>query len=556
MFTAHVLVEGLLIWNPNPWVLALRHALFVSAGLLLAFSLVAQPHVVPMVVASAAALVAAVAPVFAAQAGGGAWVWLSVPGSLLGAGAFAMAALLYRRAMGPLDDGGRKSLFWGLVGTAAVTLGYPALRLTPGGTALGAALSAVATLAVGAGIILQVLIQRQELRVLSDLAMTLNRTHEQKTAASEGLRHAMTLLGIQHGWVYLERPGARGYVLAATERLPQVLAYRDRELMRGECRCLQLLDTGQLRRPINLVECLRMERAGMGRTVHATVPLQTAGKVSGVMNLVLPPGRHFTARELDVLSSVGHLVGLALERGRLFDEVQQKEQARRALLERLITAEEDERRRIARELHDQAGQGLTAMILNLELARALASDGDGRLDATLGQLKGIAESTLEDIRRVIYDLRPSILDDLGLVAAMDWFVTTLVKPAGIRTRLEVEGVPNRLPPVVETTLFRLAQEALTNVLRHARATEVTVRLRGEGESVVLVVKDNGQGFLPEAVRGPTLRGGLGVHGMRERAALLGGGLHIRSSPGEGTEVEARIPLEGAGRDGEDEDPGG
>jgi signal transduction histidine kinase len=207
------------------------------------------------------------------------------------------------------------------------------------------------------------------------------------------------------------------------------------------------------------------------------------------------------------------------------------------LLEKLISAQEDERRRIARELHDEAGQALTALILNLEMAEQAEERAD---PAQLRRLRGIAEDTLAELRRLIYDLRPTILDDLGLAAAVRWYVKESVEPQGLAVTMTIDGTDARLPHHLETAVFRIVQEALTNILKHAQAQRADVTIHLRPSDVRVRISDDGRGFDLSAVT--TRRdGGLGVMGMRERAELLGGRLEVSSGP-QGTTVEAVIPV--------------
>ena len=163
-------------------------------------------------------------------------------------------------------------------------------------------------------------------------------------------------------------------------------------------------------------------------------------------------------------------MGVAIERAQLLDELQDKERLRSDLIKKLLTAYEDERRRIARELHDETGQSLTALMLNVEMLRNLVEQGRGASVDELDRLKALAEATLEEVRKMIYDLRPTILDDLGLAAALRWYVHHQVEPRGLVVGLKLELGDARLDPVLETAVFRIAQEALWNTVKHAAAT--------------------------------------------------------------------------------------
>lgn len=217
-------------------------------------------------------------------------------------------------------------------------------------------------------------------------------------------------------------------------------------------------------------------------------------------------------------------------------------QQRRMLLNRVITAQEEERRRISRELHDETGQSLTALGLGLEAAIAeLHSEQRQSLDSRLQSLAHVATDAIEELDRLVLDLRPAQLDHLGLVATLRWYVARVSSQAGLRVQLEVRGEAQRLQPEVETALFRIAQEAVTNVVRHAEAGEARVVLTFEPDLLSLEVSDDGIGF-DEATTNvaPT---SLGLIGMRERAHLAGGVLVVRSHPGEGTRVSVTVPLE-------------
>lgn len=225
--------------------------------------------------------------------------------------------------------------------------------------------------------------------------------------------------------------------------------------------------------------------------------------------------------------------------------LQSETRARAALLERTVSAQEDERRRIARELHDETSQSLAALVLDLNAANlALAAGEPAEAIQRLQISKAIAERLLDDVHRLIRDLRPSLLDDLGLSAAIAWYGEQRLKPLGIAVEFQHDGVDRRLPDAIETAVFRIAQEAIANVVKHAEASKVRIALQmGEG-CVTLAVEDDGKGFdIPRgdvaAVAGSR---GMGLQSIQERVSTLGGELTIRSAPGGGTSLSVRIPL--------------
>lgn len=212
------------------------------------------------------------------------------------------------------------------------------------------------------------------------------------------------------------------------------------------------------------------------------------------------------------------------------------ERVSRDAVRRVVEAQELERARLARELHDETGQALTSILLGLKSLEGRVDTDDGG-DA-VAELRDLVVSTLQDVRRLAVELRPAALDDFGLVPAIERLRDTVEEQGGFSVDVHSAIGDERLPPETETALYRIVQEALINVLKHADATRVSVRLSQAEKSVTLVVQDDGKGFHPESVRD----GGLGLVGMQERVALLGGRLTVQSSEGGGTLLKAEVPL--------------
>jgi signal transduction histidine kinase len=219
-------------------------------------------------------------------------------------------------------------------------------------------------------------------------------------------------------------------------------------------------------------------------------------------------------------------------------QLRDREEARSQLLRKVITAQEDERKRIARELHDETTQDLAVLAMGIDGARdAYRSGKEPRFD----EVKALAVRTLEDVHRLILDLRPSVLDDLGLLSAIRWYADRTLVSRGVSARCEFGELP-RLPPEMETALFRMCQEMLSNVARHAAASAVLVQVGVERGQVVVDVEDDGKGFDEGALAGDDGRKHWGLMGIRERAEILGGVATIESEPGQGTHVVVRVPL--------------
>jgi signal transduction histidine kinase len=221
---------------------------------------------------------------------------------------------------------------------------------------------------------------------------------------------------------------------------------------------------------------------------------------------------------------------------------QQADQERvRLLLSKVISAQEDERRRVARELHDETSSSLAAVVMRVQAAVKEAPPGE--LRARLEETQALAVHTLDEVHRQIRGLRPSVLDDLGLQSAIRWCAETSLEKRGIAVRSEFSGFTERLSPAIETVVFRVAQEAMTNIARHAQAESVLIQAAVKGNQLSLEIEDDGRGFLPERLAAPGSEGrGWGLLGMRERVEMLGGTLQIDSSPGQGTHLSLALPL--------------
>lgn len=239
---------------------------------------------------------------------------------------------------------------------------------------------------------------------------------------------------------------------------------------------------------------------------------------------------------------------LALAFNRMLDRL---DNTRREQAMLILQAQEEERRRVALELHDESSQNLTALLVHTEIlqqalqtlpATALTPETREQLRAGLQQLTRLTQHTLESIRTLALQLRPSVLDDLGLPAALRWLAEDcrqrLQMTVDLQLDPQISSVAGKAyPSLYETTLFRVAQESLTNVARHARATHVSIELVQDEKQVALRIRDNGQGYAASQ-----RRSGLGITGMQERVSLLNGTLNLCSEPGRGTTVEAVLPL--------------
>jgi signal transduction histidine kinase len=238
------------------------------------------------------------------------------------------------------------------------------------------------------------------------------------------------------------------------------------------------------------------------------------------------------------------------------DALEAHNEQRGRLLRKVISAQEEERKRLARELHDETCQKVAA--LGIRIDTALAAGSTAEMRDRLGDARALASKTLEDIHRVIFDLRPSVLDDLGLLSAIRWYAARQLEPKGISVRYDFPEGEIEVAPEAETALFRAVQEAINNIARHSRAESALIEIDTPPGELRIEIEDDGAGFDVASVQAPSESGrGLGLLGLRERMELLGGTVEVDSSPGDGTRVtfhmKARGPADaGAKSDGSTE----
>jgi signal transduction histidine kinase len=266
-------------------------------------------------------------------------------------------------------------------------------------------------------------------------------------------------------------------------------------------------------------------KLGMLAALYA--PLIVRGEPIGLMIVgdKLVPDRRFSTEDLRLAETFGSRAAVAADQGR---------QIQRNVFRRVVGAQEEERRRLARELHDETGQALTSILLGLK--RLEDSRGED-LSKAIAEVRQHLVQTLQDVRRLAVELRPKALDDFGLEPALERLATGFSEQTGIEVELEAR-VEGRLPSDVETVLYRIVQEALTNVVKHARASRVSILVTRKNGSVAAVIEDDGKGFDPTSVR----KDGVGLLGMRERISLLEGRFSIESREGAGTTLVVEVPL--------------
>jgi PAS domain S-box-containing protein len=277
----------------------------------------------------------------------------------------------------------------------------------------------------------------------------------------------------------------------------------------------------------------------------ACIPLAVGQKMMGVL-VAFSPKEQLQDQEQAMLLALASQAALAIENARLFEQVCAGRDRLQILSRQLVEVQEAERRSLARELHDEIGQALTLVKINLQAA---LRSPDPMPAPHLAESIGIVDRTLQQVRKLSLDLRPSLLDDLGLVPALRWYVDRQGQLGGFTAQFAGDPLEERLPPEVEIACFRIVQEALTNVMRHAGARQVRVELRRGQEELRLTICDDGEGFdVPAAWAGAVRGESLGLLSMEERVQLLGGRIEFESEPGQGTEIRVCLPAPGAGEE--------
>ena len=357
----------------------------------------------------------------------------------------------------------------------------------------------------------------------------------------------------------------RGGMIETNSKLCEMLGYTREELL--------LLNVADLIPPEDLAAApVRFDELRSGRTLlterllrrkdGTLLPVEISGRMirEGVLQSIVRDISERKRAEHALQEAYGELERRVEERtaelARAIETLKAEnaerlraEEARRDLLGRLVTAQEEERRRISRELHDQMGQQLVALLLGLKTLGAESYGRRSSLD-TLRQLEGITGELSREVHTLAWGLRPPALDDLGLEAALANYAEEWAERSRVSVDFHSAGFAGgRLPLTHETAVYRIAQEALTNVARHSGADRVSFILERRGDHVLAVIEDNGGGFDLEAAQPPAGRGGrLGLLGMRERAALLGGTINVESATGAGTTVFVRIPFDAGGEE--------
>jgi signal transduction histidine kinase len=283
-----------------------------------------------------------------------------------------------------------------------------------------------------------------------------------------------------------------------------------------------------------------------GLKAFICVPIRAKADVLGVINVASRRAHRFTTKDLHLLHSIGDQLGVAIQQARLYERLRKARERYRKLTRQILVAQEDERKRLALELHDETSQTLSGLTLQLQALTAIAekSGVDAELIAKLKKVQSLAVQVHTEVRRLMADLRPSLLDTLGLVPAIRQLADTRLRPLNINVSVKTTGTERRLDPEFETGLFRVAQGSIGNIIEHSKAKNVTIAVEYRDSELVLHITDDGQGFDVADITDVEESGrGRGLFSMRERIMLLGGTASVESKIGQGTTVWASVPID-------------
>ncbi len=381
---------------------------------------------------------------------------------------------------------------------------------------------------------------RRQAEMLREATATLTSSLDLNRVLNSILVHLERVVSYDEAYVFLRKGdwlqavAGRG-VLQVDDRLPRRRYAADNVLYRA------IQETGH---PVILTDAQgdpRLKEWGNNDVQICGwmgVPLMVRSEVIGCLTLSSQTIGAFGQLEADLTQAFANQATVAIQNARLFEQVRVGRERLQSLSRRLVEVQETERRHIARELHDEAGQSLSSLMVGLRLLEREIDNPEAVIKG-IGKLKKMTNEVSENLHRLAINLRPASLDHLGLVAALRQYIEAFGRQTGLTTQFEVFGLSDqRFPPAVETNLYRVVQEALTNVVRHAQATHVDVLLERRGDQVVAIIEDNGVGFDPETI-GHT--GRLGLLGIRERAEMLQGNLMIESAVGSGTTIYVEVP---------------
>ena len=384
--------------------------------------------------------------------------------------------------------------------------------------------------------------RNRELSILNSVAVALNNTMDLDHILKVTLKDVLRVLRLDRGALFLIDHKEKNVRLLIRSGLPRIrrsekIIFRDSSLEK------HLVEKESLLKPEPTFPSFNVKyEANNGQTVPwlSCFLITFKGKGVGFFGFDFADKQELNPHELHLLGSIGNFLGGTIENAQLMQMIRLHRQDLRRLTEKLFQSQEEERRRIARELHDEAGQSLTAVKLGLDHLEAFHAGENEVLKNEISEIRNMITQTASEIRRLSYRLHPTLLIDLGLEPALKLYLREIENHADLDIDFNMVGFDHRLNVDIETVFYRFSQEALTNTLKHSGAETFRLSIIKSYPRIIFLAEDDGAGFDPQ-IAGRDRRS-LGLLGMRERASLLGGTFQLRSKPGQGTRIRIEIPL--------------
>lgn len=390
--------------------------------------------------------------------------------------------------------------------------------------------------------------RNRELAVLNKIASASTGPINLKDNLEAILAIILQVFGKKIGWIFIyeEREAEPDVKLMchtgipleeALEQIRQIQTYN--RTLKTKINIVQLQSPMFKDSTINQLELLE----GTTPLFQVFVPLIYKGRVLGGLNIIGSGLGSLSKEDSQLLNSIGVQLGVALENAKLWEELNKKEILRKQLLNKVITAQEEERQRISRELHDETSQSIAALSVGLKSAIEIMKQDKNLALTILEELKNNTSMILRELHHIIYDLRPSLLDDLGLLPALNWYIETRLEKTGIIPHVTITGNPVQLAEEIEITIFRIVQESIFNAVKYSMASDINLGLEFGFNELIVYVEDNGIGFnVHEALNQKDGKESLGLLGIKERAELIGGVLDIRSEENNGTRIQLKLTI--------------
>jgi PAS domain S-box-containing protein len=386
--------------------------------------------------------------------------------------------------------------------------------------------------------------RHRELWVLNSVAFAMNQTQDLDAILMTALERALKALNLTSGGIFLIDYDKPAFVLTAQKGFPSKAIKKANQIkLSDETLMSSLLQKELILTPEPIFPPFKaILKDENNKLIELICFLITAKeKACGFLALDVPPDRDLAAgQDFHLLGSLGNFLGGAIENTQLVQTIGRHREELKGLTARLFHSQETERRRIARELHDEVGQALTGINFTLETVEKVAEKEPDRLKACILEIKKQINRTYQEMRRLSHRLHPALLSDLGLEPALDAYLKNISEHSGLRIDFKMMGFGKRVNLDIESVLYRLAQEALTNTLKHACATRFKLSIIKSYPNIIFLVQDDGIGFDAEKFMGNTPA--LGLLSMRERAAMLGGKFTLRTSKGAGVRIRIEIPI--------------